>query len=92
MKHFSRALLWLTVSEIIFNASGYLIHSVLGRLLGPAEYGRYGLIVNLTTTVIILIGNGIPTAMSKYLSEIFETHPENILGIIGTYHCTVYGE
>ncbi len=81
MKHFSRALLWLTVSEIIFNASGYLIHSVLGRLLGPAEYGRYGLIVNLTTTVIILIGNGIPTAMSKYLSEIFETHPENILGI-----------
>jgi len=81
MKNFSRALVWLTVSEIVFNASGYLIHSVVGRLLGPAEYGRYGLIVNLTTTVIILIGNGIPTAMSKYLAEIFETHPERILGI-----------
>ncbi len=81
MKNFSRALIWLTVSEIIFNASGYFIHSVVGRLLGPADYGRYGLIVNLTTTVIILIGNGIPTAMSKYLSEIFETHPDRIRGI-----------
>ncbi|NTW13564.1 MAG: flippase [Candidatus Moranbacteria bacterium] len=81
MKHFSRALLWLTVSEIVFNVSGYLIHSVVGRLLGPNDYGRYGLIVNLTTTVIILIGNGIPTAMSKYLAEIFETHPEKIRGI-----------
>ncbi|MEI7749552.1 MAG: flippase [Candidatus Moraniibacteriota bacterium] len=81
MKNFSRALIWLTISEIIFNASGYVIHSVVGRLLGPADYGRYGLIVNLTTTVIILIGNGIPTAMSKYLAEIFETHPDRILGI-----------
>ncbi|NTW75792.1 MAG: flippase [Candidatus Moranbacteria bacterium] len=81
MKSFSRALVWLTVSEIIFNASGYVIHSVVGRLLGPSDYGRYGLIVNLTTTVIILIGNGVPTAMSKYMSEIFETHPDRILGI-----------
>ncbi|MEI6650074.1 MAG: flippase [Candidatus Moraniibacteriota bacterium] len=81
MKNFSRALVWLTVSEIVFNASGYVIHSVVGRLLGPADYGRYGLIVNLTTTVIILIGNGIPTAMSKYLSEVFESHPEKIRGI-----------
>jgi len=81
MKNFSRALIWLTISEIIFNASGYVIHSVVGRLLGPADYGRYGLIVNLTTTVIVLIGNGIPTAMSKYLSEIFESHPDRILGI-----------
>jgi stage V sporulation protein B len=81
MKSFSRALAWLTVSEIIFNASGYVIHSVVGRLLGPSDYGRYGLIVNLTTTVIILIGNGVPTAMSKYMSEIFETHPDRILGI-----------
>lgn len=81
MKHFSRALVWLTLSEVVFNVAGYVIHAVLGRILGPADYGRYGLVVNLTTTVIILIGNGIPTAMSKYLAEIFETHPERIIGI-----------
>jgi len=77
----SSSILWLTIAEIFFNFSGYIIHSVLGRMLGPADYGRYGLIVNLTTTVVMLTGNGIPTAMSKYISEIFETNSELVLVI-----------
>lgn len=72
---------WLTVSEVIYNLSGYIIHSAVGRILGPAEYGRYGLVVTLTTMIIILIGNGVPTAMSKYLSEFFESNPEMIPAI-----------
>ncbi|EKE16363.1 MAG: hypothetical protein ACD_11C00019G0007 [uncultured bacterium] len=72
---------WLTVSEIIYNLSGYIIHSAMGRILGPADYGRYGLVITLTTMIIILIGNGIPTAMSKYLSEFFETKPEMVSAI-----------
>jgi stage V sporulation protein B len=81
MKNFSKALVWLTFSEIVFNAAGYIIHSAVGRILGPADYGRYGLVVTLTTMIIILIGNGIPTAMSKYLAEIMESDPSRILGI-----------
>lgn len=81
MKKFSQALVWLTLSEVIFNIAGYIIQSSVGRILGPEEYGRYGIIVTLTTMIIVLIGNGIPTAMSKYLSEIFESAPEQILGI-----------
>lgn len=81
MKKFSQALVWLTLSEVIFNIAGYIIQSSLGRILGPEEYGRYGIIVTMTTMIIILIGNGIPTAMSKYLSEIMESAPERILGI-----------
>lgn len=81
MKKFSQAVVWLTVSEIIFNLAGYIIHASVGRILGPAEYGRFSLVVTLTTMIIILIGNGIPTAMSKYLSEVFESAPERILGI-----------
>lgn len=73
------SILFLTVAEIIFNFSGYVIHSFLGRFLGPADYGRYGLVVTLTTMIIMLIGNGIPTAMSKYISEIFETRPGLVL-------------
>ncbi len=73
--HLAKSFIWLTISEIIFNLSGYVIHSAVGRILGPADYGRYGLVVTLTTMVIILIGNGIPTAMAKYISEIFETRP-----------------
>ncbi|HPN54447.1 MAG TPA: flippase [Candidatus Moranbacteria bacterium] len=77
----ARSTFWLVVSEIIFNLSGYVIHSLVGRILGPADYGRYGLVVTLTTMVIILIGNGIPTAMAKYISEIFEANPRLVLAI-----------
>jgi stage V sporulation protein B len=75
------SLLFLAIAEIFFNFSGYIIHSALGRMLGPADYGRFGLIVNLTTTVVMLIGNGIPTAMSKYISGIFETAPGLVMVI-----------
>lgn len=78
MKNFSGSLIWLTVSEIVFNIAAYVVHSVAGRILGPADYGRYGLVITLTTMIIVLVGNGIPTAMSKYLSEIFESDPESI--------------
>ncbi len=74
----ARSLIWLTIAEILFTLSGYIIHAVAGRILGPADYGRYGLVVTFTTTVIILIGNGIPTAMSRYLSEHFEHAPEMV--------------
>lgn len=77
----AKSTFWLVVSEIIFNLSGYIIHSFVGRILGPADYGRYGLVVTLTTMVIILIGNGIPTAMAKYISEVFETNPRLVLVI-----------
>lgn len=70
----AKSALWVTISEIFFNLSGFIIHSVLGRFLGPADYGRYGLVITLTTMVIILIGNGIPTAMSKYISEYYENN------------------
>lgn len=77
----ARSAIWVAISEIIFNLSGFIIHSVVGRILGPADYGRYGLVVTLTTMVIILIGNGIPTAMSKYISEIYDTNPR-LVGVI----------
>lgn len=81
MKKFSSALVWLTASEVIFNIAAYIVHSVAGRLLGPADYGRYGLVVTLTTMVIVLIGNGIPTAMSKYVSGVLEQNPGDIRSI-----------
>ena len=80
-QHIVKSVFWLTAAEIIFNISGYIVHSAVGRILGPADYGRYGLVVTLTTMVIVLVGNGIPTAMSKYLSEFFETRPD-MVGII----------
>ena len=70
-----RSIFWLTLSEILFNLSGYIIHAVAGRELGPSDYGRYSIIITLTTVIVVLIGNGVPTAMSRYLSEAFEKNP-----------------
>lgn len=81
MKNFSGAFLWLTASEIIFNVAAYVVHASVGRILGPADYGRYGLVVTLTTMIIVLIGNGVPTAMAKYISEHLGKNPEKIYAI-----------
>lgn len=78
---FAQAVIWLTAAEIIYNLSGYVVHALTGRFLGPAEYGRYGLTITLTTMLIVLVGNGIPTAMSKYLSGVSEKDPGAIYGI-----------
>lgn len=67
-----KSFLWVTLSEIFYNLSAYIIHAVMGRVLGPADYGRYGIVITLTTMTVVLIGQSVPTAMSKYLSEIFE--------------------
>ena len=71
-KFLVKSFFWVTISEIIYNLSAYVIHAVMGRMFGPADYGRFGIIVTLTTMTVVLIGQSVPTAMSKYLSEIFE--------------------
>ncbi len=71
-KFLVKSFFWVTMSEIIYNLSAYVIHALMGRILGPSDYGRFGIIVALTTMTVVLVGQSVPTAMSKYLSEIFE--------------------
>lgn len=77
-KNLARSFVWLAIAEVLFNLSGYVVHSGAGRLLTPSDYGRYGLIVSFTIMVITLIGNGIPISMSKYLSEVHIARPEMV--------------
>ncbi|HLM84265.1 MAG TPA: flippase [Candidatus Bathyarchaeia archaeon] len=74
-KFLVKSFFWVTISEVVYNLSAYIIHSGMGRILGPAEYGRYGIVVTLTTMIVVLIGQGVPTAMAKYLGEIYDTKP-----------------
>lgn len=76
-----KASIWLTISELVFNLSGYVTHAVLGRSLGPMEYGRYSLIITFSTMIVILVGRGVPIAMSKYLSEVYNFEPDKISSI-----------
>jgi stage V sporulation protein B len=77
----TQSFFWVFISELIYNLSSYVVHAVMGRFLGPADYGRFAIIVTLTTMTVVLIGQSVPTAMSKYLSEIFEKE-KNLIPVI----------
>src|SRR5690348_7346124 len=64
----SRGTLFLTISAIIFMLSGYLINIFLGRFLGPAAYGIYGIVISLVTVINLTQTAGLPQAVSKYIS------------------------
>ena len=76
-----KASFWLTIAELVFNLSGYIVHALLGRFLGPAEYGRYGIIITFATMIVVLVGRGVPVAMSKYLSEVRKKDAGTILSV-----------
>ena len=75
MKKSPLALFALFSAEFLFYVSGYIVHMVAGRALGPEDYGRYGLVLTATLLIANLVGSGIPIAMSKFLSESAENDP-----------------
>lgn len=61
--------LYLLIAQIVFILSGYMVHIGLGRLLGPNDYGIYGVIIYLATVFNLILITGLPQATSKYISE-----------------------
>jgi stage V sporulation protein B len=64
-----RGTLYLMIVQVVFLASGYIIHAGLGRLLGPASYGIFGVVIYLVTLSQDFVRAGIPQAASKYIAE-----------------------
>ncbi|MBW3538346.1 flippase [Candidatus Parcubacteria bacterium] len=60
---------YLAISSMLFMISGYIITVWLGRSLGPADYGIYGVVITLMTIVNLVQTMGLPQAMSKFLAE-----------------------
>lgn len=60
---------YLIVANGVFSLVGYIIHFWLGRYLGPAEYGVFGVVIYLMTTVNMFITSGFPQSASKYIAE-----------------------
>lgn len=60
---------YLTVASGVLFVVGYIIHFGLARYVGPVEYGLYGLVVSLMTTVNLLLSSGLPQAAAKYIAE-----------------------
>lgn len=56
-------------STLVFILSGYAIHIGLGRILGPTEYGIFGLVISISSVTYVFFNNGIQLAVSKFVSE-----------------------
>ena len=61
--------LYLTIANICFFVSGYVIHFGLGRYLGPEEYGVFGVVLALMNVATLILVSGFPDAASKYIAQ-----------------------
>jgi stage V sporulation protein B len=65
----ARGTLYLMLANTLFAIVGYIIHFGLGRHLGPVDYGTFGVVLYLMTTVNLVITSGIPQSASKHIAE-----------------------
>lgn len=60
---------YLIISQIIFLLSGYGIQITTGRILGPEDYGTFGIILYLLNTINLVVVSGMTKTASKFLSQ-----------------------
>ena len=64
-----RGTLYLMAANVIFLISGYVIHFGLGRYWTEGEYGTFGVILSIMTSLNFLLTTGFPQSASKYIAE-----------------------
>lgn len=64
-----RGTVLLTAANVTLMVTGYIIAVVLGRSLGPAVYGVYGIIFSLLQGVELISRFGVPQGLSKLIAE-----------------------
>ncbi|MBS3162246.1 oligosaccharide flippase family protein [Candidatus Woesearchaeota archaeon] len=66
----------LFTATMIANASGYIYHLGMGRILGPADYGALGAILSLLYILLVPF-NVIQTTLSKFVAKFKANDQEN---------------
>ncbi|MFC1648897.1 oligosaccharide flippase family protein [Nanoarchaeota archaeon] len=68
-KSISQGVLYLGIAQMIFVITGYILNIALGRILGPASYGIFGVVTAINAAFIMALAPGVPGAVGKYISE-----------------------
>jgi stage V sporulation protein B len=68
-----------TVASGLFVTAGYVINVVLGRALGPTDYGLFGVVIGLLTVINALQMAGIPQAVARLTAQGTEAAPNLLL-------------
>ncbi len=61
-----RDTLHLLVAQVVVLAGNYAIHAGLGRLLGPAEYGLFGVAMSLVSLLEFILVRGMRDTVSRF--------------------------
>lgn len=69
MQNFLGHLSWSFFGGTIAAAIMFALNIIAGRLLGPVEYGKYGLVIALASIFIIPMTLGIDTAITYYVAK-----------------------
>ena len=60
---------YLLAAQGTFLVSAYIMHIVLGRYLGPVEYGLFGVVLYAATMIRTFVASGLPMAVARYVSS-----------------------
>ncbi|MDO8646854.1 MAG: oligosaccharide flippase family protein [Candidatus Diapherotrites archaeon] len=60
---------YLTLATAFYLAANYVVYFLLSRSFTPAEFGVYGIVTTLVSTVGMLLASSIEPAASKFASE-----------------------
>jgi len=61
--------LYIILAQILSIASGYAVHIGMGRILGPEQYGEFGVIMSLLTVLEVFLVRGVRETVTKYTAE-----------------------
>jgi stage V sporulation protein B len=64
-----RGAILVTVAAAVFVASGYAVNVWVGRLLGPQDYGRFGVVIALMTVLNVVQNAAIPQAVARFVAQ-----------------------
>ena len=73
----SHGVIAVTLASATFMASGYLVNVWLGRLLGPEDYGRFGVAISLLT-ILNVVQAAVPQAVARATAK----DPDSANGIL----------
>ena len=70
--------IYLTGSRIVFIITGFLLNAMLGRWLGPEQFGIFGIINAVLTVFEVTIAASIARGVSKFVAE-NEASPRTVI-------------
>jgi len=65
----AKGTIWHGASQVALTVAGYVVAVIIARVLGPAEFGTYGVIYSFLMTLELTMLFGIPAAVTRLIAD-----------------------